>query len=187
MIEQLRKVEHFTDRLEEVRRQALLDPLTGLVSRRAGEAVLQHHLASSTGTAVVLIRLCDLKEWNERVGHSGGDEILKAFSLLLAKHTNGFDMICRWGGATFVLLANNSRGCDALDPQALNQNLSTPLGLNPEGPVSEARMTVASGLAHARPGDDLASLLSRAETALREALPAGEASEAMSTGQGPQA
>ncbi|MFF0723360.1 diguanylate cyclase domain-containing protein [Streptomyces sp. NPDC004134] len=100
-----------TERLEEARRLAFTDPLTGLANRRAldlrlDEAVEQHR---AEGTVVSLV-VCDvngLKEVNDSLGHAGGDRLLERFGSLLSLHGAALPgtLAARLGGDEFCLLS----------------------------------------------------------------------------------
>ena len=172
MIAQLRKVEQFAGRIEEAKLRALADPLTGLAGRRAGEAILQHRLESGATVTLVDVALLDLKTWNEQGGSSLGDEILRAFSRLLVNQCSSYDLICRWAGSTFLLLGREGDK-QPPDRAALQQNLSAPLALSADATVPEVQVKVAVGVAQSLPDDNLASLIARAETALRQGAASG--------------
>ncbi|MEO3754224.1 GGDEF domain-containing protein [Streptomyces sp. B6B3] len=98
-------------RLEEVRRLAFTDPLTGLANRRAvdlrlDEAVAQHRAA---GTVVTLV-VCDvngLKQVNDTYGHAAGDRLLERFGSVLSLCGAALpgSLAARLGGDEFCLLA----------------------------------------------------------------------------------
>lgn len=99
-----------TERLEEVRRLAFTDPLTGLANRRAvdmrlDEAVARHR----TDGSVVSLVVCDLnglKRVNDTLGHAVGDRLLERFGSLLSvsgARLRGA-LAARLGGDEFCLL-----------------------------------------------------------------------------------
>ncbi|WP_442814857.1 diguanylate cyclase domain-containing protein [Streptomyces sp. NBC_01775] len=99
------------ERLEEVRRLAFTDPLTGLANRRAIDARLDEALEvhRDLGTVVSLV-VCDingLKRVNDAHGHEAGDRLLERFggvlSLCGAMLTGA--LAGRLGGDEFCLLA----------------------------------------------------------------------------------
>lgn len=100
-----------TERLEEVRRLAFTDPLTGLANRRAIDIRLDEALAKhrAEGTVVSLV-VCDLnglKKVNDTLGHEVGDQLLERFSTVLslcgAKLPGALS--ARLGGDEFCVLA----------------------------------------------------------------------------------
>ncbi|WP_430541524.1 GGDEF domain-containing protein [Streptomyces malaysiensis] len=77
-----------TERLEEARRLAFTDPLTGLGNRRAVDIRLDEALEAyhADGTVVSLV-VCDLnglKRVNDTLGHAVGDRLLERFGSLLS-------------------------------------------------------------------------------------------------------
>ncbi|MFD3519587.1 diguanylate cyclase domain-containing protein [Streptomyces sp. NPDC058653] len=99
-----------TERLEEVRRLAFTDPLTGLANRRAvdmrlDEAVARHR---DDGSVVSLV-VCDLnglKRVNDTHGHAVGDRLLERFGSLLSVCGARLPgaLAARLGGDEFCLL-----------------------------------------------------------------------------------
>ncbi len=99
-----------TERLEEARRLAFTDPLTGLGNRRAvdirlDEALEAHH---TDGTVVSLV-VCDLnglKRVNDTLGHAVGDRLLERFGSLLSICGAMLPgaLVARLGGDEFCLL-----------------------------------------------------------------------------------
>ena len=98
---------------EQLRDQAVRDPLTGLYNRRflAETSVARIELArrQHTPIAIVLIDIDHFKRINDLHGHGRGDEVLQHFAALLRDRMRRSDIICRFGGEEFLLLADN---CD---------------------------------------------------------------------------
>ncbi len=92
-----------------LRALAMLDPLTGLPNRRSGEGALKREVlrAHREGTplAVVLIELDGLREINDRHGHPVGDRALAAVADALRHGCRPADLVARWGGDEFIVLA----------------------------------------------------------------------------------
>lgn len=93
---------------ERARRQARVDPLTGLQNRRAFDEALAHELerarASAEPLSVVVGDLDGFKSINDRFGHLEGDRILKAVSGAITQAIRGPDAAYRWGGDEFALI-----------------------------------------------------------------------------------
>ncbi|GGP51019.1 GGDEF domain-containing protein [Streptomyces melanogenes] len=100
-----------TERLEEVRRLAFTDPLTGLANRRAVDVRLDEAVESHRRDgAVVSLVVCDLnglKRVNDTRGHAVGDRLLERFGSVLslcgAKLPGA--LAARLGGDEFCLLS----------------------------------------------------------------------------------
>ncbi|RLU80889.1 diguanylate cyclase [Streptomyces griseocarneus] len=77
-----------TERLEEVRRLAFTDPLTGLGNRRAVDARLdeavERHLTEGAIVSLVVCDLNGLKRVNDTLGHAVGDRLLERFGSVLS-------------------------------------------------------------------------------------------------------
>lgn len=99
-----------TERLEEVRKLAFTDPLTGLANRRAVDARLdeavERHLADGVVVSLVVCDLNGLKRVNDTLGHAVGDRLLERFGSVLslcgAKLPGA--LAARLGGDEFCLL-----------------------------------------------------------------------------------
>jgi diguanylate cyclase (GGDEF)-like protein len=87
---------------------ALIDPLTGLLNRRAfmeqGEALRQRQVASDRPIAVLLIDLDHFKSINDRFGHHVGDQVLRIFARTARANLRMSDLVGRHGGEEFIVL-----------------------------------------------------------------------------------
>ncbi|MEV6163220.1 GGDEF domain-containing protein [Streptomyces sp. NPDC052052] len=99
------------ERLEEVRRLAFTDPLTGLANRRAVDVRLdeavERHLADGAVVSLVVCDLNGLKGVNDTHGHEVGDRLLERFGSVLSRcgaRLTGA-LAARLGGDEFCLLA----------------------------------------------------------------------------------
>jgi len=84
------------------------DMLTGLANRLLFENRLAHELARSKRTgdvvAVFAIDLDAFKAINDRLGHAGGDRVLKRTAQLLSSCVRGDDLVARIGGDEFAVI-----------------------------------------------------------------------------------
>lgn len=92
---------------DRLRKQATLDPLTGLNNRRHFETLATHVLARSQrdGTPVALL-LCDVdhfKRVNDEHGHLVGDLVLRRFSEAVRLRLRASDVFGRMGGEEFCI------------------------------------------------------------------------------------
>ncbi|MFF2192676.1 diguanylate cyclase domain-containing protein [Streptomyces sp. NPDC058157] len=99
------------ERLEEARRLAFTDPLTGLANRRAVDMRLDEALEEHRRTgAVVSLVVCDLnglKKVNDTLGHATGDRLLERFGsvLSLCGAMLAGTLVARLGGDEFCLVS----------------------------------------------------------------------------------
>ena len=98
----------------ELEQQAMTDPLTGLLNRRALEMLGERELARAArrGTAVSLltIDIDHFKSINDRYGHMVGDAALVGVATVLRHSTRQQDLTVRTGGDEFVVLLTESSG-----------------------------------------------------------------------------
>ncbi|MEV8595811.1 GGDEF domain-containing protein [Streptomyces sp. NPDC052012] len=100
-----------TERLEEARRLAFTDALTGLANRRAVDArldeAIERHRRDGAVVSLVVCDLNGLKRVNDTLGHSVGDRLLERFGtvLSLCGATLPGALAARLGGDEFCLLA----------------------------------------------------------------------------------
>ncbi|HYN55711.1 MAG TPA: bifunctional diguanylate cyclase/phosphodiesterase [Motilibacterales bacterium] len=84
------------------------DTLTGLASRAALLAEVDRALSaqgrSGRGTAVLVADLDHFKNVNESLGHTSGDEMLRAAAVRMESVVRGGDLVARLGGDEFVLV-----------------------------------------------------------------------------------
>ncbi|MFG2149559.1 diguanylate cyclase domain-containing protein [Streptomyces sp. NPDC048696] len=99
-----------TERLEEVRRLAFTDPLTGLANRRAVDVRLDEAIEAHRRDGVVVsLVVCDLnglKRVNDTRGHAVGDRLLERFGSVLSLCGAMLPgaLAARLGGDEFCLL-----------------------------------------------------------------------------------
>ncbi|KAA2314689.1 GGDEF domain-containing protein [Pseudooceanicola sediminis] len=90
--------------------QASIDPLTGLLNRRAFEAA--YATVTRTGTskdmAFLLVDLDNFKKVNDVLGHAGGDKVLIAAARKLSTCVRDGDLVARFGGEEFAVCLPSS-------------------------------------------------------------------------------
>jgi len=92
-----------------LRSLALIDHLTGLYNRHGFFSLAQHYIKLShrngTGLLLLYCDLDDLKGINDTYGHQVGDKVLKEIASILKETFRESDIISRYGGDEFVILA----------------------------------------------------------------------------------
>jgi diguanylate cyclase (GGDEF)-like protein len=97
-------------RLRDVlRTQAIRDPLTGLFNRRYLEETLSREAAragrNQSPLALMVFDVDHFKRFNDSHGHAGGDVMLQQVGSVLARSFRDSDVVCRFGGEEFVVIA----------------------------------------------------------------------------------
>ncbi len=106
------KVQVRTAELEEANRRlsqlAVTDGLTGLYNHRHFHEQLrqavERSLRGAGRVAALMIDVDHFKKFNDREGHPGGDEALRAVARLLLDERRQLDVVARYGGEEFALL-----------------------------------------------------------------------------------
>lgn len=90
--------------LEQHRRAALIDPLTGLYNRRALDQLL-HDIWPTTPVLTMLVADIDhFKKINDTYGHPVGDVVIRQVAETIRRTIRGEDYAARYGGEEFVVL-----------------------------------------------------------------------------------
>lgn len=91
---------------EEAKRLSLTDPLTGLPNRRSFEIMIENELRRAERYrrpfALLMMDFDNFKSYNDKFGHSAGDDILKKFSNLMKETIRDVDFLGRYGGDEFI-------------------------------------------------------------------------------------
>ncbi|MCQ0989564.1 GGDEF domain-containing protein [Jiella marina] len=90
---------------ERERKQAVRDPLTGLLNRRGLEAAFQKKRAESSDLVLYYLDLDGFKQVNDRHGHGIGDLLLQQVAQRLEAVAGERSAICRLGGDEFLILS----------------------------------------------------------------------------------
>ncbi|HEX2040555.1 MAG TPA: GGDEF domain-containing protein [Acidimicrobiales bacterium] len=95
-------------RIDLFRHDASHDSLTGLLNRRSFEELLVQSTSRSVRYgwpfALVLIDVDRFKALNDRIGHEGGDRLLRAVGAELRRSLRAGDVAARMGGDEFALI-----------------------------------------------------------------------------------
>lgn len=102
------------EQMRRLRLAAYSDPLTGAWNRRYFDqflnAALQIAQDQRHSVTVLVFDIDDFKSFNDRFGHSAGDEILKETVRLLRSVIRPTDRVCRIGGDEFAVIFNEPEG-----------------------------------------------------------------------------
>lgn len=152
--------------LEVARRLAVTDDLTGLGNRRGLETALRSACSRREVFALLLIDLDGFKEVNDTLGHTAGDELLRAMAGRLGRLVRPDDVFVRLGGDEFGVLV---RGCDEKAAAAVAGGLADALETGFDIQDITVRIGASTGIALGAGETDAAELLRRADVAMYEA------------------
>ena len=132
-------------RVRELQHLSRTDPLTKLANRRAfDERIALEFERAQRGEISVALLVADIdhfKEFNDRHGHTRGDDVLKLVAARLRDGVRARDVVCRYGGEEFALILPAT---DAQEAMAIAESLRA--AIESEKTV-DARVTVSIGVA----------------------------------------
>jgi diguanylate cyclase (GGDEF)-like protein/PAS domain S-box-containing protein len=152
-------------RLQQLQQDATTDPVTGLAGRRLLEETLRVRLEemrrSGWRVSALMVDIDQFKLINDRYGHVTGDEVLRAVALTLAHNVRPLDVVGRWGGDEFVVVAAS---VDVRGLRGLADRLRTLVeGSGLQVDRASVKVTVSVGATLARPEDTPSALIDRAD------------------------
>ncbi|NVJ97846.1 MAG: GGDEF domain-containing protein [Alphaproteobacteria bacterium] len=161
----------------DLRIQAMMDPLTQALNRRAFMTVVRTVLArsrrSSEPVSMIMLDIDKFKRINLRHGHMVGDMILTQFAEGVMEGRRAQDVFCRFGGEEFLLLlpGTDEEGAALVANRVRDAVTGYPFKVGKK----DISLTVSFGVMTAR-GDDLTpdSMMDAAYKALRAAQQEGK-------------
>lgn len=155
---------------------AMHDALTGALNRRAILDALEKEILRSNrrGTffSLGLIDIDHFKQVNDHYGHLTGDDILKELVATMSSSLRGYDLVGRYGGEEFLVIAPESKGSsdeglyERLRKSVENQRFSSRCG-------QSLQVTVSIGVTSMSGESSIDELLALADAALYEAKESG--------------
>jgi diguanylate cyclase (GGDEF)-like protein len=155
---------------ERQRRQALIDPLTGCLNRRAFDSIFRREAERSRrlgkGISLILFDVDRFKRINDVYGHQTGDEVLRRLAIRARLTLRLSDLLFRWGGEEFVVLLPHTEPSAA---RSLAERLRTVVRSSPlveEKVLQPLSITLSVGTAGTwTPPETADDLLARADAA----------------------
>ncbi len=163
--------------LEDAHRQLLhisrRDQLTGLYNRSAIHELLKAEIERGRRyqqpLSVVMVDIDHFKRINDLYGHEAGDKVLAKFGAIFKHNLRKPDVVGRWGGEEFLVVAPGSDGVAA---GHMGERIRQFIREIPEPDVPE-RITASFGVSEFEPGQTLDQLLYVADMALYQAKRTG--------------
>lgn len=105
-------------KLRELRRAAIIDPLTGIGNRRYLEgrlsAVIAEYQQNASTAGLLFMDVDKFKQVNDTYGHTVGDAVLRMVSKTIRYALRATDIVGRWGGEEFVVILYDMQEAEAL-------------------------------------------------------------------------
>ena len=162
-----------TDQLTQIaNRRGLLQAFDTECARLQRVAADGNSGTATAGLAIGLLDIDNFKRLNDDLGHSAGDEALKALAATVSRTLRPTDMVARYGGEEFVVLLPDT-------PVDEGQQILTRLQRSLTGGLfmhenRQVFVTFSAGVTAYRPGERIEDALERADVALYQAKRAGK-------------
>ncbi len=162
--------------LEELRKESLIDPLTGLGNRRFADMSLASSIrkleAEGLPFGVLMLDIDHFKNVNDTYGHTFGDRVLRMIGWTLANAVRRMDSAARWGGEEFIVVAPGADRAVLAEMAERARVLVERSWIMNEG-KERVSATVSIGGAVARKGESAEGLVGRADERLYACKRAG--------------
>lgn len=169
-------LEDESQRVEQLRRRAQIDPISGLRNRETFLAAFEDALESEdlgASGVLVILRVTGLVELNRSIGREAVDQILRRIGDQLSQAIgaqSGPWQVGRLNSADFVAMAPGET-----DPMAVATALCSQAELALERPDAEEPTTLRTGCTAYHRGETRAAVLARVDGALAQAEQTGAA------------
>jgi len=155
--------------------EAMHDPLTGVLNRRAFGSALSRELSRKRrNNNVLAVGICDIdhfKQINDTYLHQTGDEVLCGLVRIMQGNLRGHDVLGRRGGDEFVVLTEHAREDGAA---ILYERLRAAIADNPiQTGAGIMPITISFGVKIWADGETEEELLAAADAALYQAKSGG--------------
>jgi two-component system cell cycle response regulator len=162
--------------VEESRRLAAIDGLTGLTNRRAFVEAMSREVARCERyghpLTFLMVDVDHFKAVNDTFGHAAGDRVLVAVAGALKHELRSCDVVARWGGEEFVVALTSTDGTGGNAAAERIRSAVEALFMRTEsGELVTATVSVGVGARAA--GESLDMVLERADRALYAAKELG--------------
>jgi diguanylate cyclase len=172
------EISQLQQNLEAIRAESLTDPLTGLGNRkyfdRALDAAVQLALKHGEPLSLLMLDIDHFKSFNDNYGHLTGDQVLRLVGQSLKQTIKGRDTMVRYGGEEFAVVLPDTdlpKGL-AVAEQIRRAVMARELKKKSTGEIL-GRITVSVGVSMLQPGDDMDTLIERADACLYAAKRGG--------------
>ncbi|HYM61272.1 MAG TPA: diguanylate cyclase [Thermoanaerobaculia bacterium] len=163
------------DQVERMKHDLNRDALTGVGNRRFFEreigAMCNDMVVVGWPYSIVFVDIDHFKAVNDRYGHDAGDRVLRAVAQMLGSVLRPLDVLARWGGEEFVIVAPDLAGKSL---RTFAERLRM-LFASRDIPAGRERIAVTASIGGtaARPREQWAATLARADRLMYESKTGG--------------
>ncbi len=156
-------------RLDELKKETLLDPLTSLFNRRWLSEELDRQ-ADKMALSVVILDIDHFKFVNDNYSHLTGDNVLRQTSAIIKQQFKPY-ACCRYGGEEFLVILPED---NSVHVREITERCRIAVEQSPwQHILNQSSITISAGVAVRSNKESLANLLRRADMALYQAKQGG--------------
>ena len=174
------QVDGLRKELDEARRSANTDGLTGVNNRKALDEYLRSLVERNRITrlpfSLLMMDLDNFKQLNDTYGHTVGDRMLLAFAEKCRRTVRSDDFLARYGGEEFTLILPGAslRNAKKKAKQICKTIAASRYAADDAPNADIVSVTVSIGVSTYRKGDTVKTLLERADQCLYKAKADGK-------------
>jgi diguanylate cyclase len=173
LVSSSQQVTELRKNLDNVKKEAMTDGLTGLSNRKAFDRQIRECIeeAQTTKSPLVLLMLDidHFKTFNDTFGHQVGDQVLRLVARTLTDGVKGRDIAARYGGEEFaIILPETPISAGMKVAEALRKTIENKEVVNRANQQNLGQITLSIGVAEYRLTEDISDFINRADAALYE-------------------
>ncbi len=164
--------------LDNVKKEAMTDGLTGLANRKTFDKQMRDWAEETTisggSLSLLMMDIDHFKKFNDLHGHQTGDQVLRLVARTLTDGVKGRDVAARFGGEEFAVILPETplsaalKVADTLRKVVENKEL-----INKATNESLGQITLSVGVAQYAVGESVTDFIDRADAALYDAKKSG--------------
>lgn len=164
--------------LDNVKKEVLIDGLTGLYNRKAFDKnivdMMDEAARVNQPLTLLMMDIDYFKQFNDNFGHQVGDQVLRLVARTLTDNVKGRDVSARYGGEEFAIILPETNQQNAIRvAESLRKIVESKEIVNKTTNKVLDRITLSIGVAEYKKGEGMTELVARADKALYDAKRAG--------------
>jgi diguanylate cyclase len=166
-----KEVHKLREDLDDVRREALTDGLTGIANRKVFDNQMreQTRIASEDGTplSLLMIDIDFFKKFNDNYGHQMGDQVLRLVAKTIQEGVKGQDIAARYGGEEFSVILPQTPVREAISAaETIRRHVASKRVTNKRTNQDMGTVTLSIGVSQFELGEGISNFIQRADEAL---------------------